>query len=227
MMHINWLKSISLGFYDLFLPGLCVSCGGPVKKTRVLICDTCKEKILFAGGRKLLFKELNGIGQVKYLFPYTQFKGIELGSAVRIMKYSGYQSIAKELAGMMAEVIRYDKLYLNSDMITSIPLHTARRRERGFNQTELLAMEISRMVNIPYVNCLIKKKNTKPQAELSYQERELNAKGIYLIKPGMKVDGKSVILVDDQCTSGSTLNSAAEVLIAAGANYVLGLAVTH
>ena len=185
------------------------------------------QKVSSHGGRKIVYHQRRNLSQVIYLYTYEPWYGVDMGNAIRTLKYSGYQGIAAEMAKLLFEVLHKNEFYLDSDAITVVPLHPARFRERGFNQSALIGKYLSRYLDIPYHTLLRRRKNNPSQTELSPTERELNVKDIFSLDGRIPLDSLKIILLDDQVTTGATLNSASGVLIDAGADIVLGLAVTH
>ena len=109
-------------------------------------------------------------------------------------------------------------------LIVPIPLHSKRRRERGFNQAELLAKTISENLGLLPTNALERTKNTKAQAKLKKSEcREENVAGCFKIKNPESVRDKNIILVDDVFTSGATMNEAVKILKENGAKRIIAL----
>jgi len=221
------LKDFLLGIYDLILPGVCVSCNGKMESLTGFICAQCSVKIKSFGGRKIIFRDSPGIGQAVYTYPYKPLNGLDMGNAVRVLKYSGYQTLAREIASIMVDVLQDYPQYFEVDGIVSMPLHPVRERHRGFNQCDLIAKEIARALGIELVTLLTKKRNTVPQVELSPEEREFNALDAYTVSGKIDPTGKSYIIFDDQITTGATIKNAAKALINSGATYILGLSVTH
>jgi ComF family protein len=113
---------------------------------------------------------------------------------------------------------------LPGDILVPVPLHKKRVRERGYNQSALLAKKLGKLRNIPVIDdCLVRQENTPPQARTNnLEERQLNVEGVFSCSDD-SLKEKRVILVDDVSTSGSTLNACAEVLKEAGAESVWGL----
>jgi len=110
------------------------------------------------------------------------------------------------------------------DLIIPIPLHRSKMRERGFNQAELLAKNMAKSINAPVcVNALKKTKATISQAGLSKTKRFTNLRGTFKITDSDVIYGKDILLVDDVCTTGSTINEAAKVLLKSGAKSVKAL----
>jgi len=110
------------------------------------------------------------------------------------------------------------------DILVPVPLHRKRLRERGYNQSSLLARELSKLVDLPVVeDCLERKRYVRPQARTSTVEERRNNVVAAFASGSRDVRGKQVLLIDDVATSGATLNACAVVLKAAGASSVWGL----
>lgn len=209
------------------MPGVCVSCGGSCGEKAGYICRNCAAVIAQYGGMKITAKDKIGAANLYYVFPYHSWMGVDLGRAVRIMKYEGHWKLGGELANLATHIFRKHPVLFKADIITAIPLHSSRIRERGFNQSDLIGMSLSKETGIEFLPLLKRAKNTLQQAELSAIDRELNVKDVFCMADGYNIDNKGIILVDDQITTGSTLNSAGEVLIKSGAGWVVGLSITH
>ena len=132
--------------------------------------------------------------------------------------------LAKLVGEELAALVAQDKDYLEADLIMPVPLHRTRLRERGFNQSLLLSQAISGLINIPVHQKVLKRiKYTKPQSKLNAAERQQNVKDAFrVIEPGA-VKGKTVIIVDDVLTTGSTIRACAESLVNAQVTKVLAL----
>lgn len=213
--------------YDTILPGICVSCGGRVGKITGFICQNCYDAVANIGGRRIVYRKKSGLSKVIYLYTYDPWNGVDMGAAVRTLKYAGYRGVAVELAEMLKAALNDKDDYLQADLIAPVPLHRAKHRERGFNQSELIARSLSPLIDIPFVDALKRIKNTGSQTELLPPERELNVKGAFKAVDDSSLEGARIILLDDQVTTGATMNSAAIALLKAGAEMVLGLSVTH
>ena len=138
------------------------------------------------------------------------------------LKYDKKIQLGKRLAQRLGHSISKDKEFAGCDMVIPVPLHRARERERGFNQSEVLAEGISRAMGISLARDILKrKKNTKDQTYLNAQQRAENVRGAFVVSQPEKVHGKSVILVDDVMTTGATLNECALMMQDAGTTKVL------
>ena len=144
-----------------------------------------------------------------------------LREAIHCFKYRNYRVAAPCLGRLMARYLADNPL--PGDVLAPVPLHSRRLRERGYNQAELLAREVSRVTGIKVdTTWLNRVRNTAPQAQAADGSlRHANMAGAFLCRADLS--GTACILVDDVCTTGSTLNACAEALVAAGASEVWAL----
>ncbi len=178
---------------EIFSGTLCSKCGEPVVEGNT-ICDECKE--------------------IKYEFDINHsFSSYSEVSAriVKNLKYNRKKYLARYLAYMMAEDREYCK---GVDYITFVPISKARLKERGFNQAEEIAKEISILVNVPVIDAFDKIKENTHQAGLSRRDRIKNIIGTIEVKDDAKdlISRKNILVVDDVFTTGSTLSECAKVL---------------
>src|SRR5262249_18810838 len=113
------------------------------------------------------------------------------------------------------------------DLIIPMPLHWRRRFERGFNQSALLARQISMRWHVPVRNLVRRRRGTAPQAGLTNAKRRANVAGAFRMKRGTSLRGQHVLLVDDVLTTGATAAACARVLKRAGAARVTVLALAR
>jgi len=113
---------------------------------------------------------------------------------------------------------------LPAEVLVPVPLHQKRLRERGYNQSSLLARELSKLINLPVVDdCLTRQRHAPPQARTStVEERQHNIAGAFACRD-YRLRDKQVLLIDDVSTSGATLDACAAALKAAGTTSVWGL----
>lgn len=97
--------------------------------------------------------------------------------------------------------------------ITAIPLHPNRERWRGFNQSELVAKRIAKIINIRYINLLKRTKDTRPQSSLKYKLRKVNMENAFIVDNNYQIPEKSsIIIFDDVITSGATIENASSTI---------------
>ena len=106
------------------------------------------------------------------------------------------------------------------DALIPVPLHAARLRQRGFNQSLLLARHTGDLLGVEAKEALIRTRRTDAQVHLGSEQRTINVVGAFTLQPSFHVAGLSVVLIDDVITTGSTLSACAEALISAGATSV-------
>lgn len=189
------------------LPGLpvplCPKCGRP--QISGILCPTCRQ----------LQTEIDGIRS-----PYRFDEMIR--KAIHQLKYHNLKAISSCLAELLADYLQSNPL--SGETIVPVPLHPRRLRERGYNQSSLLARKLGKLTNLPVIeNCLIRIKEAQPQVKAhNIEERRKNVIDAFMCRNG-KTSGKQIILIDDVCTSGATLESCAVALKSKGATSVWGL----
>lgn len=197
---------------NAFLPERCPYCQKVIPLGR-LYCDECAEQFTeityhtYARGGYLTVCPL----------PYD---GI-FAEAIKGFKFSNRQQHAYQLARVMADAISREYKDEAFDMITFVPLHPKKLRERGYNQSELLARELSELLNIPLVTALRKTRNNQPQHSLKASRRESNVKGVYKLTDKRIAQCKRILLIDDIITTGNTLGECGRILTEGGADKVL------
>jgi competence protein ComFC len=142
--------------------------------------------------------------------------------AIHELKYRNLRAIASPLAELLYEYLMSHPV--PGGVLVPVPLHRKRWRERGYNQSSLLAQELGRLAGLPVVDdCLVRRRYAPPQARTgSVSERQSNVAAAFACGDG-RLEGKQVLLIDDVFTSGATLNACAGALKSAGADSVWGL----
>ena len=146
---------------------------------------------------------------------------------VHTMKYKGMSHLAARIGDQLAEACSSENATQGIDMLVPVPLHAVRFRERGYNQAELLARQVGTALDVELAHALRRVRNTNQQAKFSREQRQENVKDAFKLAKGADVDGKSIALVDDVLTTGSTLSECAKQLASAGAAEVLALTIVR
>jgi ComF family protein len=214
---------------DFFFPRRCVGCG----KVGDFLCTDCRQKLprllppfCIKCGKP---ESSGGLCPVCWGWQ-TEIDGIRspfrfegaLRQAIHELKYRNLKAISGCLAGLMADYLK-DNL-IPGEVLVTVPLHPRRLRERGYNQSSLLARELSRLTVLPLIeSSLYRIKDSLPQARTATAEaRRKNVKDAFACRDE-KLRGRHILLVDDVCTSGATLEACAAVLKTAGVVSVWGL----
>jgi ComF family protein len=141
-----------------------------------------------------------------------------VADTIKKFKYQGYFALAQPLAHLMLSA--WPGWQHPVDVVVPVPLHAARQRERGYNQSELLAQVLGRDLKWQIELAALKRvRRTRPQVGLNSVERQANVRGAFVTEPNL-VEGRRILLIDDVHTTGATLGAAADVLLAAGAKSV-------
>lgn len=187
--------------FELVEPPLCPHCGRPRSNGR--LCPLCQRDPL----------QIDGVRSVAY------FDGT-LREAIHHFKYYNRQALAIPLGKLMGNY--WEKSPLPAEIIVPVPLHPHRLRERGYNQAALLARELGQSTGLPVAeNGLVRMRATRPQVELNAQERKENVSDAFHCS-SMELKGKRVLLIDDVCTTGATLEACSIALRQVGARSVWG-----
>jgi ComF family protein len=161
---------------------------------------------------------------------YTKLRSIyeyreELRNTLHHLKYDSDLGVGEILAGKCAKQLK--KLNWNIDMIIPVPLGKNRRKERGYNQAAMIAYPMALMLGIHYGNKkLIRVKETVSQVDFNAEQRRMNVHDAFRA-PGPDLQGKSILVIDDVITTGSTMSECAHALKKAGAINVYGLSVVR
>lgn len=147
-----------------------------------------------------------------------------LREIVHRFKYAKRSRLGKRLAPLLfAAWQRFPELQ-SADLIVPLPLHRQRERERGFNQSKILAQYLSRLARRPFEARVLKRtRNTPSQTGLSIRQRRLNVAGAFHVRRPEVLWGKTCLVIDDVFTTGATLNEVAKTLKASGAGRVFVL----
>ena len=206
---------------DLVLPPRCPGCG----REGAVICDACAAHIRRRIGEPfgvpigLPSRQPAGIVQIEWC---CAFNG-PARAAVHALKYEGELRLVKPLAEVMAA--RWRAAAIGGDLLAFVPVHVAKRRQRGFDQAELLARAIGRMLKMPVAPAVQRASRTAAQHKLGRQARATNVGGAFVVSDAnrARVRGKWIVLIDDVVTTGATLSGCAAALYEVGAAAVSAL----
>jgi predicted amidophosphoribosyltransferase len=148
-------------------------------------------------------------------------------SALHAIKYGGERRLAAPLGAAVAR--RWSRAGVGADILTNVPIHADRARQRGYDQAELIARAASVELGMPFVPMLVRARATIAQFDLDRTHRASNVAGAFATRPEVEhlVRGRWVLLVDDVVTTGATIAACASALETAGALAVSAIAVAR
>jgi len=214
---------------DFFFPRRCVGCG----KIGDFLCASCRQKLprllppfcqkcgkpgSSGGFCPVCWGQQTNIDGIRSPF---RFEGV-VRQAIHELKYRNLKAISSCLAILLADYLENN--LVQGEVLVPVPLYSRRLRERGYNQSSLLARELSKLTALPVIEgSLYRCKDSLPQTRTAtVEERKESVKDAFACRDA-KLSSKRVLLIDDVCTSGATLEACAKALKAVGADSVWGL----
>lgn len=192
-----------LGEIDSLKDG-CERCSGQMKDGR---CEICSDRMWYLD-RSIAAAEYSGVMQ----------------NLLRSFKFEKRKRLHRHLGEITFNAVKGRDL--DFDVVTSVPMTGAKVWKRGYNQSELVARTLSRLMGCAYQDLLEEKGSSRTQKDLQYRERFLNILGRYVPK-GTAARGRKVLIVDDVFTTGATINECARVLREAGAEKVFAVTIAR
>ena len=211
------LDDLFLGIRSLLLPSSCAGCRFPLTgEESSPLCSDC-------------FKQLPWRSSTRFdpmISPF-RYEGIAK-ELIAQLKYHGRLSVAPFLGQILGETVLQRLGADPADAVVPVPLHPVRLRERTFNQAQLLAQQLANNLHLPCrPDLLIRRKPTRPQSDLSRQERQRNVAEAFSIQPDPLIRSMRLLLVDDVFTTGATASVCAKLLKEAGAASVTVVTLAH
>jgi ComF family protein len=192
---------------DEIFPPLCVGC----RRIGRWICDRCWPRVAWIGPNEQLPVPYG----VDAVVAVAEHEGAAR-EAVHALKFGERHAISAMMGRLMAEAV----LPYGIDTVAPVPLHPARRRERGYDQAALLAGHIAKSIGKPCRKNLLRRvRKTRQQVSLDGIHRQENVRGAFTACE--QVEGETVLLVDDVLTTGATMSAAAEAARSGGASWIV------
>ncbi len=222
----RWSRTAAGAVLDLIYPRLCLVCGAPLRPDAVAVCGSCHERWTKLVGDRALEAELESrfvgqapVGRVTALYRFD--RGGQVQRLLHGIKYGGRTALARDLGRRLGAALLGDAELAGLSAVVPVPLHPAKRIERGFNQSEQLALGLAPALGVPVADLIRRTRHTPSQTGLDIDGRRRNlADAFALAVPPETVRDRSLLLVDDVLTTGATLAACARILFAAGAESV-------
>jgi ComF family protein len=210
---------------DVVLPPTCPGCG----REGEALCVACRAVMSrrrdepAAAPIGLPVRTPPGIVQLEWCCSYTG----PARACVHALKYDGERRLVQPLAQLMAE--RWQRVAIGGEVLVPVPVHAARLRQRGFDQAELLARAVGRLLDLPVQQAVRRASRTTAQHQLGRSARAGNVRSAFAADAhsAAVVAGRWVVVIDDVVTTGATLAGCARVLHEAGARAVSALCLAH
>lgn len=200
----------------LIYPNVCLVCGKKILENKTYACEKCKDILKYSMKRQI--KVYSDMYFTK-LITCFEYKGL-IRNKILAYKFKNKSYLGNSFAQIMSENLQSIKDEF--DIIIPVPIHYKRYLSRGYNQSQILANQISKCLNKKCVTGVLKKfKNVVPQSTLDHVARKTNVINTYQIRNVSKILGKRILLVDDIYTTGATANECARVLKMHGAKDVI------
>lgn len=213
---------------DFVAPKSCLVCQSKIiaQSSQEFICQQCLDNIPFAPKSDFIISEMNKNFAKDEIAITEAFSLIGVShdptymNLIYLLKYSNFPYSVQELYSLLARKIRAEQT-ANFDYIMPLPLHSAKKRERGYNQADYIAKGLSNDLELPFADDLIKRtRYTRTQTRVSKMERLSNIKNAFQVIDKDKIKGKSILIADDVFTTGSSINECANTLLESGARRV-------
>jgi len=240
MVPPAWVKYFGASLLEFFLPRMCLFCGVPVGETAVVaVCPECEAQITWVAsplctccGR--VFEDREGPDRVcgdcqTDPPPFARARAAALYDgpvvqAITRFKFSRQMALLPVMHHWLQRPLCLE-LVAAADLLAPVPLHPKRIKHRGFNQSLLLAQAFPGAAVVREL--VVRTRHTQPQVGLNPKERQKNVRGAFAVTDPALVKGKSVLLIDDLYTTGSTVKECARVLRKAGPRRVEVLTVAR
>ncbi|UXX80434.1 ComF family protein [Reichenbachiella carrageenanivorans] len=220
------IKKYWKDFLSLIYPNVCYNCDVALVEGEEKICLRCYRDFPLTKYHLTvpnpLVQMCSGNEKVKGAFCYMKFNKHGIAQLMlHELKYKGNISMGLALGQWFARYIQTELKEAEIDVIIPVPLHKAKQRKRGYNQSEVLARGMNKITGISIVRqALIRTKNVSTQTKKGKVERWQNVDDLYQVINAEQLEGKNVLLLDDVITTGATIAAAAEVLSVSGVGQI-------
>jgi ComF family protein len=219
------IKNFSLDLIDFFFPNFCILCNQKIHRTMYSICERCVsqfERSNLTDLNEFYYHNFSTSNLITHYYAKYEFiKDGKFQIAVHNLKYNRKSRIGLQLGIELGEELQNRNWFNEIDVIIPVPIHTIKKLSRGYNQSDLIARGISIITKKNIDTKSLKRiRNTPTQTHLHLQERIENVKDAFKVVRQRKIKDKVILIVDDVCTTGSTVNEVARTLLNSGAKKV-------
>lgn len=225
------IKSIRSTFDDFLSPNYCLVNGEEIPNEIAYFSKKAIDNLKLADESDLLYNKFidQESGFHHYIDAYYSLLSLENSrnflKIIYNFKYYNLPKVGGELGKLLAKKINIETT-MKYDYIVPVPIHKAKQRERGYNQSTILAEPISKILDIPILeDYFYRKIYTQSQTRLSQRKRKLNVENIFEVRETKNndeniIEGRNILIVDDVITTGATINSLAKIIKENGAAHI-------
>ncbi len=219
---MNLFKSVSYFFLDQVFPHICLLCNKFMEDHSNALCLDCWQNFKPIPQSNRLQNMLVTDGLDAAYSGWYFIQGID--DVIHSLKYSDRAKLGLELGHQLGQLIS-PATFESVDVLTAVPLHRVKFRDRGYNQAEWISKGVADIWQIPFSKQILKRKRfTISQTTLNQEERKANMADAFRVYGN--VENKSIVIIDDVLTTGSTMSACATSLKKAGAAHVYALTVS-
>lgn len=230
----NPVREFLTDLADFFLPRTCHLCGAVLRESEEIFCVRCIETLPRSLYHLMPLNpmERRFAGIVPFVRATGHFiysRNSSLASAVHDMKYRKFPSVGRRLGQIVGEELHMTGFFHGADLVAGVPMHWRKRALRGYNQADYIAEGLSLATGLPTTDVLKAVKAHKTQTSMTLDQRQANLAGIFRIADPSLLSGKGLVIVDDVCTTGSTLRTLAAEIVRSVPDcriYILAVCVT-
>lgn len=216
------ISGIISDFIALIYPSCCDACKGELVKGEDILCTSCLLELPRTNYHlerfNPLFKRLHGRIRLSYALAFFKFrKSGKVQALLHALKYHNRPDIGQKLGKVYGMELRLANYMEKFDVVVPVPLHTVRKRQRGYNQSEEFAKGLCASLDVPLDTTLLKRTvRTQTQTKRTRLNRWKNVQDVFEVTDPLKVTGRRILLVDDIATTGATLEACSVELLKAG-----------
>lgn len=206
-----------LSLADCLWPRRCAVCGGMLAGAEESICNLCLSKMprthmhrARVNAMESLFMAASEFDRAAALYSYSH--GSTVAAVIHDFKYNRRPQLAEEMGRELARTIVPSGVMADAELILPVPMHIFKRAGRGYNQSARLARGYSEIAGIPIASNLYARRPHSSQTGRTAGERRANTKGVFAVRRPEQLLGRHILLMDDVCTTGATLNACVDAI---------------
>lgn len=216
----NIFRSMHTSAFDFIFPRSCHICGTRLSPGSRYLCPTCLMRLPRTRFHRIPMNQMEQrfAGKFPFTAATTHFfysSDTAMATLMHDLKYRQYRGLAKFMGELVAQELLPTSFFTDVDCIIPVPMHPLKQARRGYNQTIEIAEGVSEVLSIPILSNLKAVKPHRTQTRLTLDQRLDNLSGTFAVENPEELRNRHILLLDDVCTTGATLTSCADTLLAA------------